>query len=46
MIYLPLLICILGALIYALCANPKPAELGRLMFWVGLLVWLFKGPAF
>jgi len=39
-IYLPLLICIIGALVYALSVNPKIAELGRLSFWVGLLAFL------
>lgn len=39
-ILLPLLICIIGLVVYALAANPKVAELGRLSFWVGLLVFL------
>ena len=39
-IYLPLLIAIIGALVYALAANPKAAELGRLMFFCGLWVFL------
>jgi hypothetical protein len=39
-IYLSLLICVIGALTYALSANPKLAELGRLAFWVGLLAFL------
>jgi len=38
---LPLLVCILGMLIYALAANAKVAELGRLAFGCGLLVTLF-----
>jgi hypothetical protein len=32
----------LGLLIYALVSNPKIAELGRLMFAVGLLVTLLR----
>ena len=44
LIYLPLLICIIGALMYALSANPKIAELGRLSFWVGLLAFLLTAP--
>ncbi len=39
-IYLPLLIAILGLLIYALVANPKLAEIGRIMFGCGLLAFL------
>lgn len=31
----PVLFMIVGALMYALCANPKLAELGRLLFWAG-----------
>ncbi len=38
--YLPLLICIIGLLIYALAANPKIAEIGRTMMWTGMLVTL------
>lgn len=29
---------VLGALIYALATNPKLSELGRIMFFCGLLV--------
>lgn len=39
-IYLSLLIAIIGALTYALSANAKVAELGRLMFGTGLLAFL------
>jgi hypothetical protein len=42
LILLPLLICILGALVYALSVNPKLQELGRLSYWVGLLVFLAR----
>ena len=41
-IYLSLLVCIIGALVYALSANPKLVELGRLSFWVGLLAFLLR----
>ena len=46
-IYLSLLVCLIGLLAYALSANPKVAELGRLSFWVGLLAFLLRvsGPA-
>ena len=49
MIYLPLLICIIGLAIYLLIdpalRGGRVLEAGRLMFWVGLLVYLFKGNA-
>lgn len=42
---LPLIVCIVGLLIYILSATPKIAEVGRLMFWVGLLAMLLgAGP--
>ncbi len=34
----PLLVLILGALVYALASNPKVCEMGRLAFFAGLLV--------
>ena len=43
MIYLPLLICVIGLLMYALCANPKLVEVGRIMFWTGLLAFMLGG---
>jgi hypothetical protein len=33
----PLLVCILGALVYALASNPKASEMGRIAYFVGLL---------
>lgn len=42
-IYLPLIICGLGLLMYLLLDNPKGQETGRIMFWVGLLAFLIKG---
>lgn len=39
-IILPLLVCLVGLLVYALSANPKVAELGRIMFACGLLLTL------
>jgi hypothetical protein len=42
-IYLPLLVCIVGLLIYALVVNNgKVTEIGRTMFWTGLLVTIFQ----
>lgn len=40
MIILQLLICVVGLLMYALSANPKLVEVGRIMFWTGLLSFL------
>ncbi len=39
-VYLSLLIAVCGALMYALSANPKLQELGRLSFFAGLLAFL------
>jgi Na+/phosphate symporter len=46
-IYLSLLVALVGVLMYALCANPKLQEIGRLSFACGLLAFLLKvaGPA-
>ncbi len=43
-IWLSLLVCVLGALCYALSNNPKIAEMGRLAFVSGLLVFLLQLP--
>lgn len=43
-IYLPLLVSIVGVLMYALSANPKVSQIGRDMFWVGLLAFLLGYP--
>ena len=39
-IYLSLLVAILGLLVYALSANPKWAEIGRISYGMGLLAFL------
>jgi hypothetical protein len=39
-IYLSLLVAVIGLLMYALCTNPKFTEIGRIMFWTGLLAFL------
>lgn len=46
-IYLSLLVALVGMLAYALSANPKIQELGRLSFACGLLAFLLRvsGPA-
>lgn len=39
-IFLPLLISLIGVLMYALCTDPKLPTIGIHMFWVGLLAFL------
>lgn len=41
-ILLSLLVCIFGLLVYALSTNPKVAEIGRISYFAGLLVFLFQ----
>jgi len=38
--YLPLLVAVIGVLMYALSSNAKVAEIGRISFAFGLLVTL------
>jgi hypothetical protein len=40
---LDLLVMLVGVLMYALSTNPKLAEIGRMMFWCGLLAFLLTG---
>lgn len=42
-IWLSLLVAILGVLVYALSANGKLVEIGRLAFACGLLAFLLTG---
>lgn len=44
-IYFSLLVAIVGLLMYALAKNPKVEEIGKIMFWTGLLAFLllFRG---
>jgi hypothetical protein len=39
-IYLSLLVALVGVLMYALCVNAKLGEIGRIMFFCGLLAFL------
>lgn len=41
-IYFSLLVCVIGLLMYALCTNPKLAEIGRLAYFAGLLAFLLN----
>lgn len=38
---IPLVVAIIGLLMYVLASNTKVSEIGRIMFWTGLLVTLF-----
>jgi hypothetical protein len=40
-----LLIALIGLLMYVLASNPKVVEIGRIMFWTGLLAFLLGGGA-
>jgi hypothetical protein len=40
-VYVSLVVSIVGLLIYGFAANPKLAEVGRLAYAVGLLVFLW-----
>ena len=45
-IYLSLFVALVGLVIYLICNGPnsaKPAELGRIMFAMGLLAFLLTG---
>ena len=44
LIGITLLVALVGLLMYALCGNPKLQEVGRLMFFCGLLAFLLNGP--
>jgi hypothetical protein len=37
------IVCIVGLLMYVLASNPKVVEIGRIMFWTGLLSLLLGG---
>lgn len=42
LIYIPLLVSIIGALLYGFTANEKVRALAKDMFWCGLLVTLWQ----
>jgi Na+/phosphate symporter len=39
-IYIPLIVSVVGLLMYALSKDAKVSQIGRDMFWVGLLAFL------
>ena len=41
-IYIPALVALIGLLIYAFATNGKVTEVGRIMFAMGLLVFLIQ----
>lgn len=41
-IYLSLLVALVGVLMYALSANPKLQEIGRISYFAGLLAFLIE----
>lgn len=41
-IYLSLLVATVGLLAYALAANPKVSEIGRISYLVGMLAFLLQ----
>lgn len=42
-VLLPLLVAVIGVLVYALASNPKVVELGRIAYFSGLLAFLLAG---
>jgi Na+/phosphate symporter len=44
LVLFPILICAIGLVMYPLMSNPKAQELGRIMFFCGLLVVLLNAP--
>ena len=44
-IILPLLVAVIGLLMYVLASNPKVTEIGRILFWTGTLAFLLGGGA-
>jgi len=42
LIIIPVLVCVVGVLVYALASNGKVQELGRIAYACGLLVTLWQ----
>jgi hypothetical protein len=40
-ILVPFLVCLIGLVVYIISTHPKISEVGKDMFWTGLLVTLF-----
>jgi len=44
-IVIPLLFALVGLVIYLIAQAPKPVEIGRCLFWTGVLAFLLRvGP--
>ena len=41
-IFFSLLVALVGVLMFALCVNGKMVEIGKIMFWTGLLAFLLQ----
>jgi hypothetical protein len=41
-VWLPVLVGLIGLLMYALSTNGKVQEIGRIMFFCGCFVWLLQ----
>jgi hypothetical protein len=42
LIVLPLLVCLIGLVVYAISVNPKAQVIAEDCFWVGLLAFLLR----
>jgi hypothetical protein len=40
---LAIIVAVVGLIMYVLAAQPKIVEVGRIMFWTGLLAFLIGG---
>jgi hypothetical protein len=43
-VYLPLLVALIGVILWGFSTNGKLMEAGRIMFFCGLLAFLLTGP--
>jgi hypothetical protein len=43
MIIIAIIVAVVGLIMYVLATNPKITEVGRIMFWTGLLSFLLGG---
>ena len=41
-VYLSLLVAIIGLIVYLMAEKPKPVEVGRILFWTGVLAFLLR----
>lgn len=42
MAFIPIIVSIIGLLIFGISENAKMQSIGNVMFWTGLLVFLFQ----